>query len=925
VKTDMKLAVVGDARHMGDYFEKVKKIAEGDDRIVFTGPLYGHEKEEAYSNAYVFCHPSDLEGLPLVLLEAMGNDEEAEKKRREWLKDHDNSPLRGEMLLASAWNAIRRDNLQTASRRIEEIVRVHQWLRGDERLELAQAMVAYREGRFAEVTVEPRGSELDAVALYVRALCEIGAGKQLKAAARLQRIIDGHPHSPLREHAMLAKANIFFSSNAYKSAAEEFAVIAEQASQPGIRAEAALRQAAATYLDGDIDAGIDALHQVTNRFDGSDVAARAQMMLGEVLVSAERYEDAILAYNTVLTRYFAHAMAAGAQYRVARCLDALDRGAEATSSYQAVVGGYPTSREAPAAAYLAGVGLFEQGRARAAAPYFQLVLDRYARDKGEGTIEFATPERQELVEAALCLLQLSYHRSGDLGMLSGIPHNMLMRMPASKSTWRAYAMLIDADALASQSRYDEAQASLKTLVKDFAGHDVGAPALQLLAWTYAQQGEIDLAITTQEELLDNYGDRGEIVSSAFLGRAHIYFNEKKYKRAAREYESFLKRYPEHPERAAALYQTGMCYLRLGQDGDAVDRFETLTNEFPAEAIAEKAWLRAGDVYFRAGHYDDAKQSYTGLLNNFGGSTGAALGALRIAQSDYNAGHDAEAIEGFSQVINRFPDHALAEEARAGIEQALYRLGRSTDGETALAELVARFPSSAFAADAQFEIAVRRYDNGDYEDAAEAFRRMITQFPGGSSADRAQYLMADAYSRAGDEGSARLAYEQFMSFFPDSDYRNEVRLRLGVARFASEDYMRAAVDFTAILDDSTSPDIESAALYNLALCRRVLGDDAAALEALEKYARSYPRDEREGEVAHQTAEIYDVTGRTAEAAAAYLRALEAGVDPILKIEVYYRIGACRETLGDSDGAMRAYEGAARGEDRSSPFRLTSVAR
>ena len=73
VDTDMKLAVVGDARHMGDYYERVKRIAEGDDRIVFTGPLYGQEKEEAYSNAYVFCHPSDLEGLPLVLLEAMGN------------------------------------------------------------------------------------------------------------------------------------------------------------------------------------------------------------------------------------------------------------------------------------------------------------------------------------------------------------------------------------------------------------------------------------------------------------------------------------------------------------------------------------------------------------------------------------------------------------------------------------------------------------------------------------------------------------------------------------------------------------------------------------------------------------------------------------------------------------------------------------
>lgn len=72
VRTDLKLAVVGDARHADAYLDRVRGLAEGDDRIVFTGPLYGEEKEEAYTNARAFCLPSDLEGLPIVLLEAMG-------------------------------------------------------------------------------------------------------------------------------------------------------------------------------------------------------------------------------------------------------------------------------------------------------------------------------------------------------------------------------------------------------------------------------------------------------------------------------------------------------------------------------------------------------------------------------------------------------------------------------------------------------------------------------------------------------------------------------------------------------------------------------------------------------------------------------------------------------------------------------------
>ena len=45
--------------------------AGGENRIVFTGFVQGELLEELYSNAYIYCLPSDLEGMPLSLLEAM--------------------------------------------------------------------------------------------------------------------------------------------------------------------------------------------------------------------------------------------------------------------------------------------------------------------------------------------------------------------------------------------------------------------------------------------------------------------------------------------------------------------------------------------------------------------------------------------------------------------------------------------------------------------------------------------------------------------------------------------------------------------------------------------------------------------------------------------------------------------------------------
>lgn len=71
VKTDKKLVIAGRASDTDDYMILLKKMAEKDDRIIFTGFVQGQLKRELYSNAYLYTLPSELEGMPLSLLEAM--------------------------------------------------------------------------------------------------------------------------------------------------------------------------------------------------------------------------------------------------------------------------------------------------------------------------------------------------------------------------------------------------------------------------------------------------------------------------------------------------------------------------------------------------------------------------------------------------------------------------------------------------------------------------------------------------------------------------------------------------------------------------------------------------------------------------------------------------------------------------------------
>lgn len=69
--TDKKLVIAGGSSHSDEYMEEIKKRSVKNSNVIMTGFVQGRELEELYSNAYIYVLPSDIEGMPLSLLEAM--------------------------------------------------------------------------------------------------------------------------------------------------------------------------------------------------------------------------------------------------------------------------------------------------------------------------------------------------------------------------------------------------------------------------------------------------------------------------------------------------------------------------------------------------------------------------------------------------------------------------------------------------------------------------------------------------------------------------------------------------------------------------------------------------------------------------------------------------------------------------------------
>lgn len=71
IDTNKKLVIAGGSSDTDSFMQELKTMSKDDNRIIFTGFVQGEMLDELYSNAYIYTLPSDLEGMPLSLLEAM--------------------------------------------------------------------------------------------------------------------------------------------------------------------------------------------------------------------------------------------------------------------------------------------------------------------------------------------------------------------------------------------------------------------------------------------------------------------------------------------------------------------------------------------------------------------------------------------------------------------------------------------------------------------------------------------------------------------------------------------------------------------------------------------------------------------------------------------------------------------------------------
>ena len=493
-----------------------------------------------------------------------------------------------------------------------------------------------RDGRPAEaievydqLIARFEGSPHRVQALFERGQALVSMDRVDEAAKAFASVLDADDESRFAAYALNHMAAIAAKRGKLDESSKLYARVASLAPADDMKAEALFQQAQSFMSAQRFHRAEKTFADFVSRYPSHDRVGTAYAKRAIAIARQDRYEDALQAIEEsgdhALDKQEA-SLTSAVRYEKAWCLRKLGRGEEAASAYRAL-----TSRAdvdalgAHALLELAEIEYADEAFADAA-KLLRRVYD--AMKQGDSKVSPDVSE-QAVYRLGLCEFKLGKHeRAGELF------EEFLAAYPDSPLT--ASACFYAGESLLALGRHERAVKHFARVSQEFASDQQAGSASPVCGPSLLRLGE---ALATMQrwarseqafaEFLDRFADSEHWFQARF-GLAWARENQKRYDEAVSEYQQVVARH-QGPTAARAQFQIGECRFAQKRHGEAVREFLKVDILYAYPQWSAAALFEAGRCFEKLGKSVEARNHFKQVCARHKQTRWAGMAAKRLSE------------------------------------------------------------------------------------------------------------------------------------------------------------------------------------------------------------------------------------------------------------------------------------------------------
>jgi len=324
--------------------------------------------------------------------------------------------------------------------------------------------------------------------------------------------------------------------------------------------------------------------------------------------------------------------------------------------------------------------------------------------------------------------------------------------------------------------YDGAIASFMSIKNNFPNSKMLDEAGYALGLAYFQKQDYASSRRIFEQFLREYKGSSLMPQAMYLLGTSLY-NLADFAGAAEVFKSVARLYGQDSQLAQkAEFEIADCYYRMGNEKEALARFNALRAKYPDTSLTAEIMWWLGEYYYRQNDLGMAVRYFTSLIQDFPGSN-LVLDAHYALGSIYSEeGKFSEAQDEFSRVMASGKSD-LAAQAAIAIADLFVREGEPDKAIAMYQDKVREHPEMAHLI--YPKIADIHFQQGRYDDALSLYKKSLTIVPLRQMAD-IQFKVAEVFQTQGKTSEAVEEYLKVVYLY-SGNRPLEVKALLRVAR------------------------------------------------------------------------------------------------------------------------------------------------